>query len=351
MTLTTRRQLLAGALANAVDRPGKTPRTRMRSLDPAKLERVFAQAQAMDRLTSLAVYVDGQLVRQTAQNGLADDRALTNLKSITKSVMSILIGIAIDRRQIGGIDDRVAKYLPTQFNPKSGLHHLTLRHLLTMTGNLAPATKSGWAELVASPNWVDHLVAKGPTGTLGQFRYSTGDSHMLSVVLAHATSMTTLAFAQRHLFGPLGITEFSWETDPQGYHRGGNDLSLGTRDLGRIGQLMLDGGRWQGRRLVSQRWVKISSHKQTDVPDAEADPEGKLALSGYGFQWWTMKLAGHDAFLGWGNGRQYLIIVPDLRAVVTLTSTLVGAPTPAYHHAVTALIDPAIADLLASAAA
>jgi CubicO group peptidase (beta-lactamase class C family) len=347
----TRRQLLAGAIAAAVDKPGKMPRNRKQTLDTTLLDQVFAQAQSLDRLTSLAVYVDGRLVRQKVQHGLADDRALTNLKSITKSVMAILIGIAIDRRQIGGVDDRVARYLPAQFGPNSGLQHLTLRHLLTMTGNLVKASDSGWAELVASPNWVDHLVGKGPTGTLGQFRYSTGDSHLLSVVLAHATGMTTLAFAQRHLFGPLGITDCTWETDPQGYHRGGNDLSLGTRDLGRIGQLMLDGGRYDGKQLVSRRWVQASSRKQTDVPDAEADPVGNLALGGYGYQWWTMKLAGHDAFLGWGNGRQYLIVVPGLRAVVTLTSTLVGAPPPAYHHAVTALIDPSIAKLLASAAA
>ena len=79
-------------------------------------------------MTSLALFIDGQLVRQIFQNGLADDLTLNNLKSITKSVMAILIGIAIDRGQIGGVDDRVAKYLPAQFGPASGLHHLTLRH-------------------------------------------------------------------------------------------------------------------------------------------------------------------------------------------------------------------------------
>jgi CubicO group peptidase (beta-lactamase class C family) len=325
------------------------PKRRRRSIDAPVLDPVFTQARSLDRLTSLAVYSEGRLVRQLFQNGLSDDLTLTNVKSVSKSILGLLIGIAIDRRHIRSVDDRLARYLPTKFTPASGLDHLTIRHLLTMTGNLAPAHRAGWAELVASPDWVDHLVGKGPTGTLGQFRYSTGDTHLLSVVLTHAAGMSTLAFAERHLFAPLGITEVRWQTDPQGYYRGGNDLFLCTRDLGRIGQLTLNEGRYQGKRVVSARWMRASTRKQTEISEAEGDPMGKLGLDGYGYLWWTMKLAGQDAHVAWGWGRQYVVVIPALRVVVVLTSTTDNPPPAPYHRAVAGLIDPVIADALASA--
>jgi CubicO group peptidase (beta-lactamase class C family) len=318
------------------------------SLDAHKIDALFAAAARLERLTSLAVYHRGALVRQAFQNGLADENALTNVKSIAKSILSILVGIAVDRKRLR-IDDRVAKYLPEAFRKETGLYDLTVRQLLTMTGPLASASGPGWAELVASPDWIAHLTGKGPSANHGKFRYSTGDTHVLSVLLTHAADMSTLDFAQEQLFGPLGIEEVRWETDPQGYYRGGNDMHLSTRALGRLGALMLNEGVHAGKRVVAPGWVRASTRKQVDVSDAEADPEGKLALSGYGYLWWTLSLGGDPAYLGWGHGRQYLIVVPRRRAVVTLTSVLDGSPPPSHHQGVVALIDNELAALLRSA--
>ena len=329
----SRRSLLAWAAAGAVP---ERPRA-------SALDELFDTARRIPRLTSLTVYRRGKLVRELFQNGLADDRALTNVKSIAKPILSILVGIALDRCDVRSVDDPVARYLPEKLTAASGLQHLTIRHLLTMTADVV----KDWGEVGASANWLDHIVAKGSTGTLGQFRYSTPATHLLAAALERATGVPALDYARRHLFGPLGITEVVWDTDPQGHHRGGNDIHLGTRDLARLGQLMLDGGRHRGRRIVSAQWVRASTRKQVEITDAEADPVGKLALDGYGYLWWTMKLGGHDAHLGWGYGRQYLIVVPAVRVVVTLTSLYDVAGPEEHHRAIVSLIETGIGPLLA----
>jgi CubicO group peptidase (beta-lactamase class C family) len=333
----TRRMALTWAAASTLG-----CRAARRGRDAERLDSVFTAARRLDGLTSLAIHVGGKLVRQTFQNGLADERALTNVKSIAKSILSILMGIAIDRGHLGGIHDPLARYLPGRFAKPSAFAHLDIRHLLTMTADLV----TDWRLVASSPNWVDYLLARGSTGTLGHFRYSTPASHLLSVLLTHATGLSTLAFAERHLFRPLGITNLRWQTDPQGYYRGGNDLHLGTGDLARIGHLMLDDGLYGGQRVVSAGWVRASTRKQVEITGDEADPVGRLALQGYGYLWWTARPGGEDAYLGWGNGRQYLLVLPRLRAVVTLTSHYNRQPSLSHHRGVVSLID-SIIELLA----
>lgn len=333
----TRRSLLELAVSAPVLARERPPAS-------APWEPAFERARTLPRLTSLAVYVDDRLVRESFQNGLQDGDQPTNVKSISKSLLSLLIGIAIDRGHIRSVRDRLSRYLPRLFTRERGLDHLTVYHLLTMTADLVPTSGPNYDDWASSPDWVEYILARGRVGTLGQFRYTTGDTHLLAVLLSHATDMNALDFADKYLFCPLGIEDVRWETDPVGYHRGGNDMYLSTHALARIGALVLHQGRYRGKQIVSRAFIRAATRRQVAVSDAEADPKGGLALDGYGYLWWTMRLGGHDAALGWGFGRQYLIVVPAVRTVVVLTSHYGDMPPPEHHRAVASLIDPVIGE-------
>ncbi len=312
-----------------------------------KVDLTFEHARGLPRLTSLSIWRDGRLVRQQHQHGLAGPEAPTNGKSVSKSLLGLLVGVALDKGAIASLDDALGRYLPRTFGPTTAFAHLTVRHLLTMTADLPMAAGPSYPALASSANWLEFLTTRGRVGVLGQHRYTTGDTHVLGIVLAYAVGSDLLTFAKQHFLGPLGIDDIQWPTDPQGYHRGGNDMFLCTRDLGRIGQMLLDGGVWQGRQILSREYVEAATRKQVDLQE-DQDPKGGLRLDGYGYLWWTLELAGHRAYAAWGYGRQYLIVVPATRTVIVLTSQTEGTIPPEHHRQVVALIDPMLASALAT---
>jgi CubicO group peptidase (beta-lactamase class C family) len=208
-----------------------------------------------------------------------------------------------------------------------------LRQLLTMTGGLPLGTITGGFDFVTTRDWVAAILAN-PEQPPGQaFNYSNGSSHLLSAIVATATKRSTLQYAREKLFGPLGIdTEpaaelparaesipaynkaaFAWPKDPQGYHLGFSYLKLTAPDMAKLGQLWLDRGRWQGRRLVSEAWVDESTRPH--VPT-----RGAVSLGDYGYQWWVTKVNGHPAYAALGYGGQLIEVVPHLGLVVAVSS-------------------------------
>jgi CubicO group peptidase (beta-lactamase class C family) len=141
--------------------------------------------------------------------------------------------------------------------------------------------------------------------------YSTGSSHLLSAILTKATGTTTLAFARAALGAPLGIDIGPWERDPQGIYLGGNEMPLKPRDMLRLGELYLNGGRHNGKQIVSEAWVRESV-----IPRVTSRFSGRE----YGYGWWIRTLAGIQVFYAWGYGGQFIFIIPPVRAVVAVTS-------------------------------
>ena len=279
-----------------------------------------------------------------------------NVFSVTKSVMSMLIGIAIDERKLGGVDQTLAELLPAYAaTMPSAVKAVTLRQVLTMTAGLPPDPPDLPA-FATSGDWVGAILEEGIQQPAGQgFVYSSAGSHLLSAILRQATGRSTLDYARAKLFTPLGIStipaaepvareesrpaydraRFAWPTDPQGNHVGFTFLKLTARDMARLGQLWLNHGRWAGRQLVSAAWVTEST---TSHVDTHATPEQ------YGYQWWLTTADGHRAYAAIGYGGQLIEVVPDLTLVTVVAST--DAPGAAgaqvYLDLVSSYIAPAI---------
>ncbi|MDR9410632.1 MAG: hypothetical protein RI573_17440, partial [Balneolaceae bacterium] len=137
--------------------------------------------------------------------------------------------------------------------------------------------------------------------------------HMLSVILTKATGMSTRAFANEHLFEPMDIQIGGWDRDSQGYYMGGNNLAVAPLDLLKIGTMMMDVGEYNGQRIVSKDWILESVQVYT---------RSNYNPYNYGYMWWRRPVGKYQLFFAWGNGGQYIMILPELEAVISITSDL-----------------------------
>ena len=279
------------------------------------LDSVAVRAAEMPYLTSLIVTQHGRRVLERYYRGMTADRAV-NVKSVSKTLLSPLIGIAIRDGHLRGTDETIAEALALPPGPPvaDGRREITLAHLLTMTAGLAGTSFDGYGEWVGSRNWVRSALERPLACEPGAcWEYSTGNTHLLSAALTKATGRSTLAYARAVLFDPLGIPLPPWDQDPQGIYLGGNNMRLRPRDLATIGQLYLDGGRAGGRQLVPEEWIRASWQPQVTSPWNGYD---------YGYLWWSRELAGERVHFAWGYGGQFLFVLPGLDATVVATSSL-----------------------------
>lgn len=244
-----------------------------------------------------------------------------NVKSITKSVTSSLIGIALERNKIRDLDQTLSDFLPGYLDdvadPRVGA--ITLRQLLMMNSGFA-WTENDIAQWFTSGDWIRFTLNRPLAYSPGEhFNYDTPASHLLSAILTQATGMPEADFAQRYLFNPLGISRPYWPTDPQGNSIGSSELFLTSRELARFGYLYLNAGIWDGKQVVPETWVRESV--------VERHPHvGFFGDAGYGYLWWITHVAGHDAFFALGYGAQYVYVVPDLDLVIVITANSDIAP-------------------------
>ena len=283
--------------------------------DSAALERALRRAEQLRPLSSLLISHDGELVVENYYNGMRADRTV-NLKSISKTLLSPLVGIAIRDSLLAGVDQPLYELLPEYFDEADDprKRQILFGHVLSMRTGLETTSFGTYGSWIASPDWVRFALDQPFVCNPGRcFEYSTGNSHIASVVLTRASGMSTLAFARQNLFGPLGISLSGWDRDPQGYLLGGNNMSLTPRDLLKFGELFLNRGVDQGRQLVPEEWIEAAW--------------GDYAISPwnghhYGYLWWSDRWGGERAFFAWGYGGQYLVVVPRLSLVAVVTSSL-----------------------------
>lgn len=276
----------------------------------AVIEDIDARALAVD---SLHIVRNGVLILDAYFYPYLGDRP-HDLASVTKSITSTLVGIAIDQGLMT-LDQNLIASFPelAPVPPTDGKEDIELRHLLTMTSGLDCGRSAGEPELnamLSSDDFVEYALGipmAVPPGT--EFAYCSPGTHLMSAMLADASGSSTLEFAQENLFGPLGIEDLVWPTDPQGVNRGWGDLQLHPLDLAKVGQLFLDGGEWNGERLVSKDWVDEATRAHV-----LADTDG----TGYGYQWWQ-PAAFEGVYQAIGRGGQSLIVWPDKNVVAVFT--------------------------------
>jgi len=294
--------------------PRSSPETL--GIDPTALAAAVAELGRAEGARSAVVVCRGRVVAEARWVG--SQTTLDDVRSVTKSVTSTLVGIAIDHGFIASIDDRMVNYLPPSLIPADPAKDaITLRHLLTMTSGLQ------WDESTDLYAWaVDsdpaRFILDRPLVTTpgSRFNYSTAASHLLSVVLRQATGLDPLAFADAYLLNPLGITDRGWLRDRQGRPFGSFGLQLRTEDLAKLGILFLDLGRWNGQAVVPAAWV----HDALSVHISGFSHYGPLTDIGYGHLWWLADAAGRRAFIAWGWGGQFVFCAPARNLVVATTA-------------------------------
>jgi CubicO group peptidase (beta-lactamase class C family) len=246
-----------------------------------------------------------------------DEGEIHIVYSCTKSVVSTLIGLAMEDGRIGSLDQGLADLFPnrTMGNPSAWKDEMTLRDLLTMTAGFDAEDSYlydwvGLDRMHDAPDALQYVldlpVIEEP-GT--RFEYTNGVSHLLSCLINEATGVSALDYARERLFSPLGITEAEWRTDSLGRNWGYSSLYLTPHDMAKIGYLFLNGGEWDGEQVVPREWVEEATRKHFHA--------GTL-LDDYGFQWWVSPNGYYSAI---GYIGQFIHVVPDLDLVVVTTGS------------------------------
>lgn len=296
----------------------RTTSPEAQGMDSAPLIAMMQSAvDAHSEIDSLLVIRNGYVVLEAYRPPYNQDRR-HHIFSCTKSFISTLIGIAIDRGEIAGVDLSIADLLPA--DAVAGLDEakqaITLDNLLTMSSGLdweGGMFETSINQMTARNNWVQYVLDQPLVTTPGDtFVYHSGGSHLLSVILTEATGLSASAYAEEHLFGPLGITTYEWRADPQDYNTGGWGLYLRPRDMAKLGYLYLHNGQWDGAQIVSAGWVTTATQEHIRAG-------GTWLSSGYGYQWWIDD-EGYIMALGWAG--QYIVVIPAVNMVVVFTSSL-----------------------------
>ena len=278
------------------------------------LDLAVRAASDIPRLHSLLVSWRGELLLEHYAQGITPKR-LANVKSVSKSVISALVGIALDRAMIPGVKQPIESYFPELLKTEKDVSRksITIENLLTMQSGLQSTSNRNYGAWVLSPNWVRYALTRPLTSTPGtSMEYSTGNTHLLSAILTKATGRNTWQFAQDVLAKPLGFTLARWPQDPQGIYFGGNDMLMTPRQMLEFGELYLNRGRAGDVQVVPADWADASVK-----PHAESTRERERF---YGYGWWIRDLAGYHAYYAWGYGGQFIFVVPELHLVVVMTS-------------------------------
>ena len=262
-------------------------------------------------LHNLLVIRRGQLILDASLYPYSPDGP-HDVASVTKSITSLLVGIAIDKGLVESVRQPVVSLLPAAVRgtPDVQRQAMTVEHLLTMTSGLDCGFEPGERELAAmrrTDDWPAFALAlpmRAAPGT--QYAYCSCNNHLLSAILSARTGGSALAFARTHLFDPLGITTASWPADYHGRTHGWGDLHLFPHDLAKIGELYRNGGVWKGRRILSESWVRQSTQPHVRVRDGV----------GYGYSWWINTAREPAIYEAVGRGGQRVAVVPDKELVI-----------------------------------
>ncbi|MFB6731617.1 serine hydrolase domain-containing protein [Bacillus mobilis] len=278
-----------------------------------------------ENMNGMLVVQKGNVIFEKYYNGHGPDNAF-HVASVTKAIISALIGICIDKGYIKSVDQKVIEFFPV-YNLKAS--EVTVRQLLTMT---APYPFVDWQEpleeLCTQEDWVQYTLNRmGNGGEIGSFRYSSAGAHVLSAIITSVTGKSARDFANEYLFRPLGMREIQnynmkafgfddlfgkdvkgWVHDPNGISTGGWGLTLTARDMAKFGQLYLKEGIYNGKQILAKSWIKESTTMNPNY---------------YGYLWWLREEDGIFSYCAMGDGGNMICCVPEKELVVVIASEVI----------------------------
>ena len=304
-------------------------------LDSTLLAEAIERAAALPRLRTLLVARHGEIVVERRFRG-PELAAPANVKSVSKSVISALVGIALEEGALRDVDQPIAPFFPRYLGGDADplKRRITIGNLLSMQSGLERTSGGNYGAWVSSPNWVRYALARPMVEEPGgPMLYSTGNTHLLSAILTEATEVSTLAYARGRLFEPMGIPLRPWPTDPQGIYFGGNDMRLTPREMLRFGELYRNGGRYNGKQIVPAEWIRESWTPRT---------RSRWSGQQYGYGWFIRESQGHPVYFAWGYGGQFIFVIPELELTVVTTSNPNAARDRDHTGAIHRLLDEGI---------
>lgn len=285
------------------------PCIRPTSAQSSAVATMSSAASALEQLHSLSVLVRGETVVSTAFRGPPLARPAP-IKSVSKSLVALCLGAAIDRGIIADVGARLGDVAPSLIPRGSDprVAGLTMADLVTMQTGLERTSGANYGDWVASQNWVENALSRPFVAEPGQgMLYSTGSFHVLGAALAEVSGLSLLQMMRTWIGTPLGIDVPAWTRDPQGYYLGGNEMALRAADLLKIGAMMVrnDG------TVLSKDWLTSSYIPRT---------RSRWSGLGYGYGWFLGRADGAEFALGRGYGGQILCVVPERQTVIAITS-------------------------------
>lgn len=305
-------------------------------LDTALLATLGERARdgGFQKITSVMVMVDGKLAYEGYFNG-ADRETRHDIRSASKTVTGMLVGLAIDRGAIPGVQAKVFEFFPdrrTYGHPDPRKRQITLEDLLTMSSLLECDDENQFSSgneerMYLIEDWLGFFldlpirgfapwVTRPKDSPYGRsFSYCTAGVFALGAVVEKATGRPVPDFARETLFEPLGIEKVEWQFSPLGQAQTGGGTRFRSRDLAKLGQLFLDGGRWHERQVIPAQWVAASMAAHVQASDTDT----------YGYLWWRRDFVAGErtypaVYMG-GNGGNKVVVVPSARLVAVITST------------------------------
>ena len=279
------------------------------------------QAATLERLHSLVIAVDGEIVFSQVFRGPGLD-APANIKSLSKTVLSIVVGMAIDRGVFTGVNQSITDILSVPAKASQRVSEVNIGNLLSMQAGLQRTSGRYYGAWIISDNWVDYALSRPFVAEPGgDMLYSTGSYHLLSAALTKSTGRSTLEITRDWLGKPLGIQVDPWLKDPQGIYFGGNDMLLSPIALLKIGELYRNNGMHEGEQLLPVEWIELSWTQRGT---------SQYTDDRYGYGWFQTELGGYRAYYGRGYGGQMLYVFPELKMTVVMTSDPHPPASPSF---------------------
>nr|WP_245251722.1 serine hydrolase [Virgibacillus litoralis] len=269
------------------------------------------------------VVKDGYIVAEK-YGGKYSEETPHPIYSVTKSLTSALVGIAMNQEAIKSVDDRAINYLDEDklTNLNKWKKELTIESFLTMKSGLdfPEQTQKGfyesdvWKEFMGGEKPAYFIFNRSVRENPDSWNYSTGDARVVSKIVQEATGDKLSNYAQQKLFNPLGISGVEWPSDRSGTSLGGTGVLMKPRDVAKIGYLYLNDGKWADKQILPKGWVKESTI-------SHGDTNGNFDGNKYGYFFWLKQVNGYDTFRGMGLYGQYMVVVPELDLVIVQTSS------------------------------
>lgn len=310
-----RRHFISGAAASflTANAPIARSQTQDNLLDDRMddPERAIREAIAeLPKLHSIQVQVADNVVFADAPRGPGLER-MANIKSCSKSLVALLLGIAIDRGEIGGIASKLGDIAPSLIpsGATEGVADLTMENLVTLQAGLERTSGGNYGEWISSANWVADVLRRPMVAEPGsRMLYSTGTTHLLGAILAEATGKSLLVQMRERLGDPLSIEIAPWTRDPQGYFLGGNQMALTPRGMLKIAAMFRDFGRFDAGQVIPSEWARQSTVPRTRSPFSGME---------YGYGWF---LTASGYALARGYGGQIIAAHRDRNLAIAITS-------------------------------